>query len=250
MAEDHKQLQGIAVGGHGGSALLQTSDGKLKKRVNRAPEVNFYKSLKDRNLGDGIKFIPTFYGVEEIDGASWIVIEDLTFNKAKPCILDIKMGTQSFGEDAKEEKKAGMIAKDNQTTTVVLGQRITGFRTWKIPKGEYLKLGKDVTKTISPDTYLHNLREFFDNGEGVRKDVVGIYLEELKKFLTWQEHQSSIRVYSSSLLFVYDAQNKAPNGSVKWIDFAHVFDIKDGGHDEGFLVGLRKLVHYFEELLK
>eukprot|EP01123_Difflugia_compressa_P016173 TRINITY_DN975_c0_g1_i1.p1 TRINITY_DN975_c0_g1~~TRINITY_DN975_c0_g1_i1.p1 ORF type:complete len:250 (-),score=61.57 TRINITY_DN975_c0_g1_i1:81-830(-) len=248
--EEHKQLEGIAVGGHGGSALVQTPDGKLKKRVNNPPEVNFYESLSKKNLGDGINFIPKFYGSEQTDGSTWIVIEDLTFQKQKPCILDIKMGTQSFGEDAKAEKKDAMIAKDKQTTTVTLGQRITGYRTWNFQKGEFLKLGKDVTKKIKAEEYTKYLHDFFDNGEGLRKDVIAILLAEIKKFLTWQESQSVIRVYSSSLLFVYDAMNKEPHGAVKWIDFAHVFDIKDGGHDEGFLVGLRKLIVYFENLLK
>jgi len=247
---DDKQLQGIAVGGHGGSALVQTPDGKLKKKVNRAPEADFYKSLQDYNLGEGLKFVPTFYGVEQIDGGTWIVIEDLTFGKQKPCILDIKMGTQSFGEDASAEKKEAMYAKDKLTTSVVIGQRITGYRTWKIPKGEYTKLGKDVTKTITADNYGQYVHDFFDNGEGVRKDVVKILLEEVRKFLNWQEHQKSVRVYSSSLLFVYDATNKEPHGNVKWIDFAHVFPIKDGGHDDGFILGLKKLVGYLEDLLK
>uniref|UniRef100_A0A6B2LFF6 Kinase n=1 Tax=Arcella intermedia TaxID=1963864 RepID=A0A6B2LFF6_9EUKA len=243
-----KELQGIAVGGHGGSALIQTPDGKLKKRVNRPPEAQFYLSLKDRNLGDGHKFIPGFHGVEEIDGASWIVIDDLTHGKAKPCILDIKMGLQSFGEDAKPDKKEAMIAKDKLTTTVTLGQRITGFRTYKIPSSDYHKLGKDVTKKIGTEDFKQHLQSFFDNGEGLRKDVVKVLLPQVKEFLAWQKSQSAIRVYSSSLLFVYDALNKEPHGYVKWIDFAHVFDIKDGGHDDGFIFGLEKLVAYFEEI--
>jgi len=248
--EPNKQLQSIAVGGHGGSALIQTTDGKIKKRVNRLPEVNFYKTHKELPLGDGFSFIPAFYGVEEINNENWIVIEDLTFQKAKPCILDIKMGTQSFGEDAPESKKDAMIAKDKETTTIVLGQRITGYRTYKIPANDFLKLGKDVTKKITADNYLQYLREFFDNGEGLRKDVIGFFLPQLRKYLAWHQHQSVIRTYSSSLLFVYDALNKEPHGSVKWIDFAHVFPIKDGGHDTGFIFGLEKLIGYLEELLK
>ena len=55
-------------------------------------------------------------------------MEDLTSQFRKPCILDIKMGTSSVGEDASPEKKAAMRAKDESTTTVSLGIRICGFR--------------------------------------------------------------------------------------------------------------------------
>jgi len=246
-----KEVQGIAVGGHGGSALIQTPDGRLKKRVNRAPEVVFYESLKTRDLGEGLNFIPVFHGVEKIDdGAHWIIIDDLTHGKQKPCILDIKMGTQSFGEDAHGEKREAMLLKDKGTTTVTLGQRLTGFRTYRFDNNDYIKLGKDVTKKITQEDYPKYLNDFFDNGKGVRKDVISFFLPELKRVLTWQETQSKIRVYSSSLLFVYDAENPNPNGAVKWIDFAHVFDIADGGHDTGFIFGLKKLIEYLEHLAK
>lgn len=55
-------------------------------------------------------------------------MEDLTAKYKRPCILDIKMGTTSIGDDAKPEKADSMRAKDESTTTTKLGYRITGYR--------------------------------------------------------------------------------------------------------------------------
>ena len=41
--------------------------------------------------------------------------------------MDIKIGVQSFGEDADADKKQKMKEKDEQTTTVSLGFRITAL---------------------------------------------------------------------------------------------------------------------------
>jgi hypothetical protein len=57
-------------------------------------------------------------------------MEDLTAPFKKPCIMDIKMGVSSVGEDATPEKKANMRKKDEATTSVSLGIRICGLRVY------------------------------------------------------------------------------------------------------------------------
>jgi len=51
-------------------------------------------------------------------------------------------------------------------------------------------------------------------------------------------------------LFCYDAANPAANGDLRMIDFAHVYDLKPGQHDDGYVHGLKILIGYFEELSK
>jgi hypothetical protein len=58
---------------------------------------------------------------------AYVILEDLTHHFKKPCIMDIKIGIQSFGEDADPVKKQKMREKDEQTTTVSLGFRITAL---------------------------------------------------------------------------------------------------------------------------
>jgi len=89
---------------------------------------------------------------------------------------------------------------------------------------------------------------FFTNGETFRVDIVRYFLGLLEQVWAFMSTQSKCKFYSSSLLFVYDGLNNEPHGRLKMIDFAHVFDISDGGHDDSYLYGLEKLVQYFREM--
>jgi hypothetical protein len=67
------------------------------------------------------------------------------------------------------------------------------------------------------------------------------------------EQQSDLRFYSSSLLFVCDGieeKEKQPQISLRMIDFAHVFPIKDGGKDDCYLIGLRNLIKIMQNLIE
>mmetsp|Transcript_19941 Transcript_19941/g.50297 ORF Transcript_19941/g.50297 Transcript_19941/m.50297 type:complete len:86 (+) Transcript_19941:1270-1527(+) len=63
------------------------------------------------------------------------------------------------------------------------------------------------------------------------------------------------RFYSSSVLFVYDADRPNESLQMYWIDFAHVFDIKeqDKGSvlekDNNVLYGLRSLAEMLTALI-
>lgn len=62
-----------------------------------------------------------------------ITMEDLTFGYSKPCIMDVKMGTRTAGENANVLKKNYMISKDKATTTASLGLRIVAARVCPAP---------------------------------------------------------------------------------------------------------------------
>lgn len=57
-----------------------------------------------------------------------IVLENLSHRFMKPNILDIKLGTTLFDNEASEEKKARMIEKAQETTSFETGIRLTGFQ--------------------------------------------------------------------------------------------------------------------------
>lgn len=56
-----------------------------------------------------------------------ICLENVSLGFKKPCVLDLKMGTQLFDDDASEEKKARLGAVAANTTSLPLGFRMTGF---------------------------------------------------------------------------------------------------------------------------
>jgi len=250
--EPGKQLEGLAVGGHGGLAIIPGPvPGRIQKKINKQDEVDFYNSLDVKFTGDRRQFFPAYFGTNHVEGqGNYFIMEDLTYQYETPCILDIKMGRTSVGEDADPNKREAMEQKDASTTTVSLGQRITGYRVYNTQTNSFLKVGKEVTKKIHDGDYVQNLRTFFHNGERFRTELVQYFLHELEKVHHFMNTNHTSRFYSSSLLFVYDAKNPQAHGRIKMIDFAHVFDIRDGGKDDGYLFGLERLIHFFRQMLQ
>eukprot|EP01122_Echinamoeba_exundans_P002100 TRINITY_DN12064_c0_g1_i1.p2 TRINITY_DN12064_c0_g1~~TRINITY_DN12064_c0_g1_i1.p2 ORF type:complete len:256 (+),score=89.44 TRINITY_DN12064_c0_g1_i1:23-769(+) len=237
------------LAGHAGN-ILKLEGGRIMKLV-KDPEANFYKGLAARNLDPvALEFIPKFFGVQETDGKQYIIIEDLTVGMEKLSMMDLKMGTSSADPLLSQEKREAMAAKDKVTTTVSLGLRICGVRICDLKNDTVFKEGKPWGKKIKDHEMLPALKQFLSNGNGLRKDVAQFFLERAKRLLTWQEKQTDFKVYSSSIFFAYDAAASGVVAHFKMIDFAHVIDITDGkSHDEEYLVGLRNLIKFLEEIV-
>lgn len=57
-----------------------------------------------------------------------LVLENLTHRFLRPNVLDVKLGTQLFDDDASEEKKIKMETVAKETTSFETGLRLTGFQ--------------------------------------------------------------------------------------------------------------------------
>jgi hypothetical protein len=245
MAEQQKLQQ--QAGGHQG-AFIKTTDGKIKK-MTKPIEYDFYEGLKNRPIPPEIvPFFPKFYGIELIEGHKYIVMEDLTFGYKQPSIIDIKMGTSSVGEEATPEKRAAMALKDKTTTTVSLGIRVVGARVYSNTEHAFVVKKKDYGKRLTDAQIDDALAFCFSDGKTVRKELLKLYLDKLRVLEKWFSSQHVMRIYSSSLLFVYEGEGNEVKGDIRMIDFAHVSDIHDNGIDDGYLFGLRNLINYFTKL--
>jgi len=231
------------TGGHVG-AFTKLEDGKIRKKVGKN-EHTFYST--QLALHDSIReFVPHCHGTDINEDIHYIMIEDLTHRFKKPCILDIKMGTSSVGEDASPEKKEAMQKKDMGTTTHSLGIRITAMKVYQHDKQDYVSYGKDWGKNITAENFVENLKVFFHNGKEVRGSLIPLFVEKLKKVQDWINSQRSLRIYSSSLLFIYDGEEGNDDVELKMIDFAHVHEITDGGQDDGYITGMKNLIEVIQ----
>lgn len=60
--------------------------------------------------------------------AQHIVLSNAASRFKRPSILDVKLGTVLYDEDATEEKKARMTQRALDTTSGTTGIRLTGFQ--------------------------------------------------------------------------------------------------------------------------
>ena len=200
-----------------------------------------------------------------------IVLEDLTMNFHKPCVIDIKMGQQTYEPTASQIKKKREILKC--PFQVDTGFRITGMKVYNIKTKCYSYTDKQFGRSLRPDQIADGLAVFFNNGFYLRNDVLISTIQQLEKILTWFESQKCLHFYCSSILIIYDGNVEIGNGDmlntdddddeftrymklplhpsnssngsdlvkVKMIDFAHTLP-SSGGIDTGYIIGLKNLI--------
>jgi len=246
----HSVAEGIAVGGHAGKAII-VGPGKdqISKRLNEgADELEFYKGFAKMDWKGGERFFPKYFGTFENEDGLYMTLENLMAGLGdNTCVMDVKMGTQTYAPNAPAEKIAHQSANDAKTTTPLLGQRLTGYKVYDPATKKTEKVGKEITFTVKTraDLIVH-----FAKFWGGHKAVIASTLPWLRDLLQWFSEKPTARLYSSSILFCYDPADPKKPVSMRLIDFAHVFPITDGGKDEGYVHGLKEMIKMFEDLSK
>ncbi|KAL9030216.1 MAG: hypothetical protein Q9196_001632 [Gyalolechia fulgens] len=236
-----------------------------------------------------------------------IAMENVLASFNKPNILDVKLGARLWDDDAPPAKRAKLDKVSEETTSKPLGYRIAGMRTWQgfaanddtgngLPadgytiKDGYRLYDKFYGRQFSADTVCHGFEDFFllERGavaRGPLRKVINRFLEDLEGLKIVLEREES-RMYSSSLLFVYEGDkdalkeafvaekedDKTPLNSsdgvetheesdgdeeegkpavqaLKLIDFAHAEWTPGQGKDENLLHGLVNVIQMLEGLV-
>ena len=157
-----------------------------------------------------------------------IVLENVAARFKKPNILDVKLGARLWADDAPAAKRERLDKVAAETTSKSLGLRIAGMRTWQgldaigqkgVALDGYKLYEKDYGKTFKPDTVGQGFEEYFclsrvrSNNRNTRK-VIRRFIEDLKAMQDVLEKEES-RMYSSSLLFVYEGDDLALEAAFK-----------------------------------
>ena len=229
-------------------------------------EDNFYHSLP----AELRRFCPRYGGTITLPPASsrYLVLENLTQEFVKPCVLDLKMGTRMYSDTAAAAKVASQKRKSVRTTSASLGVRFCGSYKYNCGSNSYTKVDKYTGRRADLLELTQLVREFFSVSGGLRLDVLDYVISQLadiKKVLTKLD---GFRFYSSSLLIIYDGlkvnsrsflktqsePTKPFKVKVRIIDFANAAvpgdcsGVSHSGADQGFLLGLRSIKKILEVL--
>lgn len=280
--------------------VLSDESGALVIKPCTAHEVSFYESAATHP--ELAKWMPTFFGTLELsdsvpDGTTpssnrskSIVLQNTTHGFIKPCVLDIKLGAQLWDNDAPQDKRDRLDAVSAKTTSKSLGMRIAGMKVWKKAtegsevKGCYKVYDKQYGRTYTAETVIEAIREYFDSD--ISKSQMKLLAKRFKeKVVEIQAVLESLesRMYSASLLFVYEGDGLALDEALKeeeenakkppktqeeldqeeedevetkekkievlkLIDFAHATWTPGEGPDENQLQGVRSVVKLLGEL--
>ncbi|KAI3737481.1 hypothetical protein L2E82_27485 [Cichorium intybus] len=236
-------------------------------------EAAFYKQFtSNTQIPDHIrKFFPVFHGIQVMtasDGSEHphIVLQDLTSSRINPTIMDIKIGSRTFGHEASDEYIAKCLKRDRETTSLQLGFRISGLQVYISDELGFYKPPRDLVLKSSVDGVRSLFRRFVAADQSIvtpdlEADAAlasAVYggtdgiLAQLLELKAWFEDQSMYHFCACSLLFVFEKrlalEGASQNAQVKLIDFAHVTEGR-GVIDHNFLGGLCSLIKFISEVL-
>ncbi|RGB38254.1 inositol polyphosphate kinase-domain-containing protein [Rhizophagus diaphanus] len=217
------------IGGH--DKLLSVNDGFLIVKPCNSIEKTFYENSV--LYPDFAEWIPKYYGSLQLQGvqsesnnletiaqnvregissqqANVTEVDDILFINLiykfkKPCIMDLKLGTQLWGEDADEAKRQRMTKKSLESTSSSLGIRIVAFQVYRKSSDSFFNFTREDGYKSTAKSIVSDLAEFFTSEIPIdhRRIVIERFINDLESSLRVLEKQE-IRLIGASLFFVYE----------------------------------------------
>ncbi|ODN05168.1 Inositol hexakisphosphate kinase 1, partial [Orchesella cincta] len=134
----------------------------------------------------------------------FMLLENITWRFEYPCILDLKMGTRQYADDATPAKIESQSAKAAMTTSVQLGVRICGMQIYQVTTGKFVCRNKYYGRKLSVDGFKEGICQFLHNGRRLRTDAILPLIEKLNELKAVLATLDTYRFYTSSLLLAYE----------------------------------------------
>ncbi|EAY22691.1 Inositol polyphosphate kinase family protein [Trichomonas vaginalis G3] len=239
------------AGGHG--KIMQCYDKKSSTHCIAKPvdqrEADAYNILQKTPLEP---YVPRYFGIHNVDGKDWIVIEDLTYGFTSPCVADLKVGTRHYDFYSSQAKIDYLVGKQVGSTTNSHGVRVIGINLRKDKQDIYVQDKKQGLKNTA-EQFVQSLHTLLP---GNLKDIFHKRLTQIRDaFVEMQKQYPGFRIYASSILVTYDGDAKEyteNNVKIMLIDLAHFYiditkegaDYNNHEFDDGVLLGLNHMVEF------
>jgi hypothetical protein len=173
-----------------------------------------------------------------------------------PLLYSTQVGRRVWDDFAEKDKIDR--EKKKYPAQETLGYRIIGMRVYQPSTDDYVYYDKWYGRSIREDTALQAVTNFFICGEVNRVDVIPAVLGKLQTFLGWFRTQTSLRLFATSLLIVYEgdpahSDEPAPPVDIRLVDFAHTYEAAPGSEgetDNNTLFGLENFAQCLSVILK
>lgn len=203
----------------------------------------------------------------------FLMLENLVAPYRFPCVMDLKMGTSHRSPDASEAKKRMLEERWMSTTSSSLGFRMCGIQVYKNDSKSYVSHDKYYGRGLDKSGVNNEILNFFHDGVSLRKDVIASIVTKLRQMLAVLETQSAFKLFSCSLLILYEGDSNITNDSrdvpmapsfdtnvqssssdVRLIDFANAIEISSCSKEDlaskaGIRFGIQSLVNLLEEII-
>uniref|UniRef100_A0A1L8DLV5 Kinase n=1 Tax=Nyssomyia neivai TaxID=330878 RepID=A0A1L8DLV5_9DIPT len=217
------------VAGHtfqaGEIGILREGDGTILKAAAKplcgAREIAFYEALTDATDPSLVMLrdlVPEYRGTQKLfvgdRYVDFMKLVDATDGMLEPCIMDVKIGARTWDPLATEEKRAAEEQK-YLACKKALGLCIPGFQVYHLGTGRIKRYSKDYGKKLNEKSVKDALRIFLNADAGLCRALLVQLLSGLWAIQKWARTQKSLRLYSSSVLLVYDARRLRGNLQAK-----------------------------------
>lgn len=276
-AQQYEQRAFFQLAGHKECFKIGTRTNTILKKAT-GNEERCLRQLMNDSLS---KFVPNLVRTIQIDGQTYLEMEDLLSKFKNPSVMDVKMGLRTYREEeimlaskegklrpdmyekmieidenepTDEERKSKAITKprymvwrETISSTSSLGFRIEGMRFKDGSVDKEFKTMKDEDQIV--EAMARYVRSNRTRLKYLKR------LHDLKEALMKSKFFSTHEVIGSSLLFVHDDND----ANIWLIDFAKTDALPEdtkithhqkwelGNHEDGYLVGIDNLIGIFEK---
>ncbi|KAM7191105.1 hypothetical protein V8F33_009113 [Rhypophila sp. PSN 637] len=228
--KDHRAFASLMPDFYGTLSLSDPSD--VETLTENVPQVATEQVLQAVQEAATISEVPKEWKPgqnRKIPTNTSVVLKNAAYGHKRPNILDAKLGSRLWADDAPMEKRKRFDEITKVTTNGSHGFRIAGMRVYKgsenpeeLDAEGYKVYGKDYGRlTVTPQNVVEEMKRFIFNpqagiDEDLGKVIAGAFVEDLKdveKILAAEES----RMYSASLLFTFEGDGDALRAAIQHV---------------------------------